>query len=69
MSNIDFKSPAHLNDIVEIGTDIVSMGNSSITVTCTIRNKTTKQEILTVDKITFVHVDENGKSKPHGKSL
>ena len=28
----------------------------------------TKQTILTVDKITFVHLDENGMPTPHGKT-
>lgn len=69
MSEINFKAPAHCGDIVEIGTSLVSLGNTSITVSCTIRNKTTKQEIVTVEKIVFVHVDENGKSKAHGVVL
>jgi acyl-CoA thioesterase YciA len=69
MSEINFKAPAHCGDIVEIGTSLVSLGNTSITISCTIRNKTTKQEIVTVDKIVFVHVGEDGKSKPHGITL
>jgi len=33
-----------------------------------IRNKTTKQVILTIDKIVMVMVDQNGNSTPHGKT-
>lgn len=65
ISAIDFKHPAYLGDIVEIGANLVSVGNTSITITCSIRNKTTLEEIVTVDKIVFVHVDENGIPTPH----
>lgn len=66
ISQIDFKAPAHVGDIIEIGTDVVSFGTTSLTVKCQIRNKTTRDIIVTVDKIVFVCVDENGKPKPHG---
>lgn len=61
MSDINFMSPAHLGDIIEIGMDVVKFGNTSITVKCSMRNKTTKTEILKVDTIVFVNLDENGK--------
>jgi acyl-CoA thioesterase YciA len=69
MSKIDFKAPARLGDIVEVGTRVVKIGTSSITISCTIRNMSTGQEIVTVDEIVFVHVGEDGKSKPHGISI
>ena len=65
MSSIDFKAPAKRGDIVEIGCDIVSFGRTSITVTCTMRNKTTKENILVVDKIVFVALDDNGAPRVH----
>ena len=65
MSQVDFKAPAHLGDIIEIGCDVVSVGTTSLTVSCVMRNKTTQQEILSVDKIVFVAVDENGRPIPH----
>lgn len=68
ISKIDFKSPARLGDIVEIGTRVVKCGTTSITISCTIRNMTSGQEIITVDEIVFVHVDEHGRPKPHGVS-
>lgn len=69
ISKVDFKSPARLGDIIEIGTKVVKTGTTSITISCTMRNMTTEQEIITVDEIVFVHVDENGRPKPHGISL
>lgn len=65
MSQVDFKAPARLGDIIEIGCSVVHVGTTSLTVSCTMRNKTTQQEILTVDKIVFVAVDENGRPTPH----
>lgn len=66
MSKIDFKSPARLGDIVEIGTRVVKIGTTSITIACTIRNMTTEHEIVTVDEIVFVHLGEDGRPKAHG---
>lgn len=68
MSEIDFKAPAHQGDLIEIGTQLVALGTKSITVSCTIRNKTTKDVILEVNKIVFVAVDEQGRSVAHGVS-
>lgn len=65
MSVINFKSPASLGDIVEIGCDLVKFGRTSITVKCTVRNKTTQREIITVDEIVFVHVGADGRPTPH----
>jgi acyl-CoA thioesterase YciA len=66
MSEVNFASSAKLGDIVEIGCELVSLGNTSITISCEVRNKDTKQSIIRIDKIVFVLVDENGKPKPHG---
>lgn len=66
MSQVDFRSPAYLGDIIEIGCSVISVGTTSISIKCIMRNKTTKREILTVDKIVFVALDENGDPTPHG---
>ena len=68
MSEINFVSTAVLGDIIEFGMDMVKVGTSSITIACDVRNKITKQSIVKIDKIVFVLLDENGKSKPHGKT-
>jgi acyl-CoA hydrolase len=64
MSKIDFKSSPKLGDIIEIGMDLVKIGNTSITFKCNVRNKDTKEDIITVDEIVFVRVNELGKPTP-----
>lgn len=65
MSEIDFVSSAKLGDIIEIGMETVKFGKSSITVRCVVRNKFTKETIIKIDEIVFVHVDEEGRPAPH----
>lgn len=69
MSEIDFVRPAIQGDIVEIGIDITSVGTTSVTVQCEVRNKTTKEILVTIGKIVFVRVDRHGNSKAHGKKI
>ncbi len=66
MSSVDFLASARTGDIIEIGCETLEIGRSSITVHCTIRNKQTAEMITDVDRIVFVHVDENGRPQPHG---
>lgn len=65
MSEIDFVSSAGLGDIIEIGMETVTFGTSSITVRCLVRNKFSKETILKIDRIIFVHLDEDGNPTPH----
>jgi acyl-CoA hydrolase len=67
MSEINFVSTAVLGDVIEFGMELVSVGNTSITIGCDVRNKQTKQSIIKIDKIVFVLLDEAGKPKAHGK--
>lgn len=69
MSEINFVSSARHGDVIEIGLDTLSFGNTSITMRCVVRNKVTKHTIITVDKIVFVLLDEDGNPTPHGKTL
>jgi len=66
MSEINFVASAKTGDIVEIGCELVQFGTTSVTISCEVRNKDTKQTIIRIDKIVFVSVDENGRPKPHG---
>jgi len=66
MSEINFVASAKTGDIVEIGCELVQFGTTSVTISCEVRNKDTKQTIIRIDKIVFVAVDENGRPKPHG---
>lgn len=68
MSEIDFVSAGNLGDIVEIGVEVVNFGNSSLTLKCEARNKMTKEVIITVEKITFINLGEDGRPEAHGKT-
>jgi acyl-CoA hydrolase len=65
MSEIDFVHSARLGDIIEIGMGTKVLGRTSITIQCKVRNKFTKETIIKIDSIVFVHVDENGNPIPH----
>jgi len=68
MTEINFMSSAKQGDIIEIGIEVVKFGKSSITLKCEVRNKMTRETIITVDHIVMVNLDENGLPKAHGKS-
>lgn len=68
ISEINFISSARQGDIIEIGIEAVDFGRTSVTLRCEVRNKMTRQTIITIDKIVFVSLDENGKPTPHGKT-
>jgi len=68
MSEINFINSARQGDIIELGIKATHFGNTSITLTCEVRNKITHKTILTIDKIVFVSLDENGKPVKHGKT-
>lgn len=65
ISEINFAKTAKQGDIVEIGMELVSIGNTSITMMCDVRNKNTKETIVKIDKIVFVLLDEDGKPRAH----
>lgn len=67
ISEINFTSSAKQGDIVEIGMDVIKFGNSSLTLKCEVRNKMTRETIITVDNIVMVNLGENGKPSAHGK--
>lgn len=68
ISEINFMSSAKQGDIVEIGIEVISFGKSSITLKCEVRNKMTRETILTVDNIVMVNLGNNGKPESHGKT-
>ena len=65
MSSIDFTGSAKLGDILEIGTSLVKIGRTSITISCVVRNVQTKTQIVKVENIVVVNLDENGTPTPH----
>lgn len=68
MSEIDFKSSAKQGDIIEIGLRVVKFGTASLTLKCEVRNKMTREKIISIENIVMVSLDENGKPKAHGKT-
>jgi acyl-CoA hydrolase len=68
MSEINFMSTAEQGDIVEIGIEVVHFGKTSLTLKSEVRNKMTRETIITVDNIIMVNLDGNGKPAPHGKT-
>lgn len=68
ISEINFVNSAKQGDIIEIGIEVINFGRTSITLSCEVRNKMTHQTIITIDKIVFVSLDENGNPQPHGKT-
>jgi len=61
MSEMNFVAPAYQDDIIEIGTETVSVGRTSITLRCEVRIKDSKKVIITIEKIVFVALDDKGR--------
>jgi acyl-CoA hydrolase len=68
MSEIDFISSARQGDVIELGMTATHFGRTSITLRCEVRNKITRKSIVTVEKMVFINLDENGDPTPHGKT-
>lgn len=68
ISEINFVSSGRQGDVIEIGLELKSVGKSSISFGCDVRNLFTKKTIITIDDLVFVHVNEKGKPHPHGKT-
>jgi acyl-CoA hydrolase len=68
ISEINFVSSAKVGDIIELGITATHFGSTSLTIRCEVRNKITRKSILTIDKIVFVNLDEEGNPVPHGKT-
>lgn len=66
MSEIDFKTSARLGEILEFGLKVVDAGRTSITMRCEVRNKKTQVVVITIDRIVFVAIGDEGKPVPHG---
>lgn len=68
ISEVNFQNSARPGDIIEIGIEVVKFGTTSLTMKCEVRNKMTRLTIISIDKITMVSLDEEGRPKPHGKT-
>jgi len=68
ISEIDFKASATQGDIVEIGIDVVKFGKASLVLCSEVRNKMTRETIITISNIVMVNIGPDGKALPHGKT-
>jgi len=68
ISEINFINAPKQGDIIELGIIATHFGSSSLTMRCEVRNKLTREPILTIDKLVFVNLGPDGKPAPHGKT-
>ena len=66
MSEINFVASAQQGDMIEMGLKATHFGRTSLTMRAEVRNMVTRNTILSIDKIVFVSLGEDGKPKPHG---
>ncbi|MCT1656023.1 acyl-CoA thioesterase [Brevibacterium luteolum] len=66
ISEINFLASATQGDIIEIGLVAVKFGRTSLTMRCKVRNIITGEIILSIDRIVFVGLDEDGNPVEHG---
>jgi len=65
ISEMNFESPAYQGDVIEIGVDTIDVGRTSLTVKAAVRDKDTKRQIVSIDRIVFVAVNREGRAIPH----
>lgn len=68
ISEINFLSSARTGDIVEMGIEAIQFGRTSLTLRCEVRNKLSREIILSIDRIVFVNMGPDGRPAPHGKT-
>ncbi len=66
ISEINFVSSARQGDLVEMGLQATAFGRTSVTMRAHVRNMITRDTILTIEKIVFVSLDDDGRPTPHG---
>ena len=65
ISAVEFISGATIGETVEITTEVVSVGRTSITLKIEVINSTTQKTIAVVNEIVMVNVNEEGIPVPH----
>lgn len=66
ISEIEFQASALQGDLVEMGLIATHFGRTSITMRAVVRNMITRKVILSIEKLVFVSLDDEGRPKPHG---
>jgi acyl-CoA hydrolase len=68
ISEINFEASAQQGDLVEMGLVATHFGRTSLTMRAAVRNMITRRTILTIEKIVFVNLGDDGLPAPHGHS-
>lgn len=68
ISEIEFITAPVQGDIIEMGFTATHFGKTSITLKCEVRNKLTREPILSIERLVFVNLGKDGKPAPHGKT-
>lgn len=63
ITDIEFVSTGRLGDVVQIDTELLSIGKTSITIKASATHATHGYKIAESGKMVFVHIDENHKPK------
>jgi len=66
ISEIDFEASAQQGDLLEMGVEFTNFGRTSLTLRVEVRNMITRRTILTIDRLVFVAVGDDGRPTPHG---
>ena len=66
ISEINFESSAQQGDLLELGLIATKFGRTSLTMRAIVRNMITRKTILSIDKIVFVNIGEDGRPEEHG---
>ncbi len=66
ISEINFVASARQGDMIEMGLKATHFGRTSLTMRAEVRNMITRHVILTIEKMVFVSVGEDGKPTAHG---
>lgn len=69
ISEIDFVNSAKQGDVIEIGLEFKSIGITSITFSCMVRNVFNQKVIISIDKLVFVKIDEQERPQAHSKTI
>jgi acyl-CoA hydrolase len=68
ISEINFEASAQQGDLIEMGLTATHFGRTSLTMRAVVRNMITRRRILTIEKLVFVSLGEDGHPVPHGYS-
>ncbi|SDR88343.1 acyl-CoA thioesterase [Microterricola viridarii] len=66
ISEIEFQASALQGDLIEMGLIATHFGRTSITMRAVVRNMITRRVILSIEKLVFVSLDDDGRPQPHG---